>query len=643
MSSGVVNAIQDCGLKGDGVTDDLPSFNACRNAHPGTTILFPKTRPAGSSDYYFSGSLIPKGHGMVLEGSTGPGFGNGVKLKFAAHKTGIKFLQAQCINCTARNLVLEGSEPYASNNPSQNILPCTPGENVKYSPGVVCVTTGDGILINANFTNLEHLYISGFGRHGVNADSSGNEAEHWADNLNAIDITANGNRGNGFYFRGGDTNAGSLLQPHAYVNQLYGFVLDDFLGNALYSPEAHTNHQHGKTRMPIASVTQIVGNNGIVTVTHAGETGPQVGNSITISSTDKYNGTYFVSKVLDRKHFIFAKSGTYATEQTGKVEFASNDEHFAAAGVSGGGYYSDAQNVTRVLVMPYCEMDQDRSVLPHQVIIVGGDMGCGTDGATVLDPQTLRNVLFIKQNGSDYGRQGFIFQAGKTKDVEFDMEYRKFDGTGGPGNSYFMQWFSPPTAYDHFALVDGSWVEAGIPRLWIQGLGGAYGKRNKNGDTVLSARGTGKLVFNGPPGFYPNEGTGTGGVHFQSGGRTPVDVAVIDSAGKATFNGGVNTTRFVAGLVTVVFSSTPAFDASRGNTFKLVLSGAVSASTITSAAAGQQLNFIVCQDSTGDHQFVWPRTMRGGMMSQGKANSCLVQSFIWDGSAGYATSPGVVE
>jgi len=62
MSSGVVNAIQDCGLKGDGVTDDLPSFNACRDAHPGTTILFPKTRPAGSSDYYFSGSLIPKGH-----------------------------------------------------------------------------------------------------------------------------------------------------------------------------------------------------------------------------------------------------------------------------------------------------------------------------------------------------------------------------------------------------------------------------------------------------------------------------------------------------------------------------------------------------------------------------------------------------
>src|SRR5262249_55090093 len=156
-----------------------------------------------------------------------------------------------------------------------------------------------------------------------------------------------------------------------------------------------------------------------VTVTHTGSVNPEVGNSIIISGTNKYNGTYFISKVDDRNHLSFDRSGTLEAERMGKIEFASNDEHFAAAGVSGGGYFSDALNVTRVLVMPYCEMDQDPSVLPSKVIIIGGDMGCGTDGATVLNPQTLRNVHYITQNGTDFGRQGFIFQAGKTKDVEF--------------------------------------------------------------------------------------------------------------------------------------------------------------------------------------------------------------------------------
>jgi len=547
-----VNAVADCHLKGDGVSDDLAAFNSCRDAHPGATIVFPKTRNAPNPDYYFSDSLVPKGNGMTLEGATGPGWGSGVKLKFAPHKTGIRLLHSLCIHCTIRGLVLEGSEPYTTSNPEQNILHCKPGSNVKYNPDVVCVETGDGILVNANFSNLEHLYISGFGRHGVNADSAA-ESEHWADNLMGVDITSNGNRGDGFYFRGGDTNAGSLTQAHAYVNQLYGFVLNDFLGNAFYSPEAHSNHQHGKKRAEFGAITQIATKDGVVTVAHTGKA-VRVGNSIAVSGTGSYDGTYFVSEVLDEGHFRFAKAGNFAAERVGKLEFASNDEHFTAAGVSGGGYYSDAINVNRVLVMPYCEMDQDPPVLPAKIIIVGGDMGCGVDQATVLDAQVLRNVQFIKQNGSDYGTQGLVFQAGKTKDVDIDLQYRKYNDTGVLANTYFMQWASPPSGYDQFALVDGNWVAAGIPRLLIQGLGGSAQSRNKDGDTTLSARGTGKIVLNGSPGFYANEGTGTGGVHFQSGGKTPVDVAVIDSAGHATFKGGVAATQVAGGFVEVAFS-----------------------------------------------------------------------------------------
>ena len=642
--AGWVNAVLDCHLRGDGVTDDLAAFNACRDAHPGATILFPKTRPAGKPDYFFSDSLVPKGNGMVLEGATGPGWGNGVKLKFAAHRTGIHFVESLCAQCTARNLVLEGSEAYDTSTPSQNILPCSPGDNVKYAPGVICAKTGDGILVNANFTNLEHLYITAFGRHGVNADSTGAEGEHWADNLMANDVTANGNRGNGFYFHGGDTNAGSLMQAHAYVNQLYGFVLDDFLGNALYSPEAHTNHQHGTSHgYGSSSISEISTAQGIVIVAHSGGINPEVGNSVTISGTNKFNGAYFVSTVADAHHFSFARAGDAAGEHSGKVEFASNDEHFAAAGVSGGGYFSNALNVDRVLVMPYCESDQDPAVLPSKVVILGGDMGCGVGQATVLDPETLRNVFFIKQNGSDYGRQGFTFQAGKTKDVEFNLQYKKFNDSGVPGNTYFMQWFSPPDAYDRFALVDGNWTESAIPRLLIQGLGGGSANRKKNGDTTLSARGTGKIVLNGSPGFYPNEGTGTGGVHFQSGGQTPADVAVIDNAGKATFNGGVSTTRLAGGFVEVPFSAAPIFDAARGNTFKLTLTADATRSTLENASPGQQLNFIVCQDAAANHSFSWPSNVKGGSPVGTNPGKCLGQSFLFDGKNAYATGVGVAD
>jgi hypothetical protein len=634
----LVNAVTDCHLKGDGVSDDLAAFNACRDTHPGATIVFPKTQAPGKADYFFSDSLVPSGAGMTLEGANGPGWGSGVKLKFAAHKTGIRLLQSRCTHCSIRNLVLEGSEPYTTANPEQNTLPCNPGSNVKYKAGVICVETGDGILVNANFSSLEHLYITGFGRHGVNADSAA-ETEHWADNLMGVDITANGNRGNGFYFRGGDTNAGSLTQAHAYVNQLYGFVLNDFLGNAFYSPEAHTNHQHGRKRGDLGAITEISGKEGVATVAYTGKA-IHVGNSITVSGAGGFDGTYFVSEVPDEGHIRFLKTGNLGAVRGGKIEFASNDEHFTAAGVSGGGYYSDAINVNRVLVMPYCESDQDAAVLPAGIIIVGGDMGCGVDQATVLDAQTLRNVQFIKQNASDYGNQGLVLQAGRTKDVDIDLQYRKYNDTGLPGNTYFMQWSSPPGAYDRFALVDGSWAEAGIPRLLIQGLGGSSKDRSKNGDTTLSARGTGKIVFNGSPGFYPNEGTGTGGVHFQSGGKTPVDVAVIDDTGRATFKGGVTTTRVATGFVEVPFSPTLSLDAGQGDTFKVTLSGDVRETRLINATGGQQVNIVVCQDGSGNHGFTWPTNVKGGAAVSNTPLGCTGQSFVWDGKVAYGLTNG---
>ena len=100
---------------------------------------------------------------------------------------------------------------------------------------------------------------------------------------------------------------------------------------------------------------------------------------------------------------------------------------------------------------------------------------------------------------------------------------------------------------------------------------------------------------------------------------------------------------FVGGFVNLAFSSTPAFDASRGNTFKLVLSANVASSTITSAVAGQQLNFIICQDTVGNRQFAWPTTVRGGLPIATKPRTCSAQSFVFDGSTAYATESGVLD
>jgi len=533
-SNAIIDAVKDCDLPTDGATDSLAAFNACGDAHPGAHILFPKVKAAGSADYYFSDSILPKGPGMILEGATGPGWGSGVILKFPARKSGIKILQSQCHQCAARNLVLVGSEPYTTSSPDQNILPCNAGDNVAYAAGVVCVNTGDGVLINANFVTLEHLYVTGFGRHGFNFDSAASEVgmEPWADNFSGIDVSAVGNRGNGFYFHGGDTNAGSLTQAHAYKNQLYGFVLDDFLGNAFYSPLAHTNHQHGTFHIWSSPISNIVGSGGKVTVTVA-HFPVQEGNSVTITGTTNFDGTHFVVSASDTSHFTFAKVGDTATETSGVVKVASNDEHFAAAGVNGGGYYSQAVNVSRVLTNPYCESDQDASVLPPNIIIIGGAMGCGVGSSTAFKPLAGINAPGLNRlnvaNEKDI-TQVIRLTPGSTADQVTDLIFSSHLNS--------PQWHfavGPRSGVQHFVIGEGPYDP------FVQSFGGSANVRLlfKAGDTTdIQSTGTGAVRFNMLP---SNAGAGTGGVIFGRGGISPARVGSVDSSGKGTFNGGLVT------------------------------------------------------------------------------------------------------
>lgn len=97
----------------------------------------------------------------------------------------------------------------------------------------------------------------------------------------------------------------------------------------------------------------------------------------------------------------------------------------------------------------------------------------------------------------------------------------------------------------------------------------------------------------------------------------------------------------ISGLNTVSFSATPTFDAKLGNTQKITLTGNVTSSTLSNATAGEQINFIICQDGNGNRTFVWPSNVKGWMTIGPTASKCSAQNFIFDGTNAYALSSGV--
>ena len=108
-----------------------------------------------------------------------------------------------------------------------------------------------------------------------------------------------------------------------------------------------------------------------------------------------------------------------------------------------------------------------------------------------------------------------------------------------------------------------------------------------------------------------------------------------------SYSGAVKGTTMLPALNGVIFSATPTFDASLGNTIKITLTGNVTSSTLSNATAGQTLNFVICQDATGSRTFVWPTNVLGGMAIGSTASKCSAQSFVFDGTKAYAVSNGV--
>jgi hypothetical protein len=67
----------------------------------------------------------------------------------------------------------------------------------------------------------------------------------------------------------------------------------------------------------------------------------------------------------------------------------------------------------------------------------------------------------------------------------------------------------------------------------------------------------------------------------------------------------------------------------------------VTESSVVEAVPGDVLHFVICQDSTGGHAFVWPENLLGTMEVGGESESCSAQTFAFDGDLGWATTSGV--
>jgi hypothetical protein len=139
----------------------------------------------------------------------------------------------------------------------------------------------------------------------------------------------------------------------------------------------------------------------------------------------------------------------------------------------------------------------------------------------------------------------------------------------------------------------------------------------------------------------------TTGAHFEIGISSPKLAGVSDKAVVTNLNAdmldGKHASAFaLAAFARVAYSETPTFDASTANTFEITLRGNVSHSTLVNAIAGEQLNFIVCQDAAGSRSFAWPTNVKGSAVVGSKIGTCSAQSFIFDGANAFALTAGVV-
>lgn len=120
------------------------------------------------------------------------------------------------------------------------------------------------------------------------------------------------------------------------------------------------------------------------------------------------------------------------------------------------------------------------------------------------------------------------------------------------------------------------------------------------------------------------------------GGTTPAPVNATYFNGPIGTSGGTPAPGVfseIAGTIDQMsYAASPVFNAGAYTVFTMTLTGDVSSSTVSGGLTSQFIQFNICQDSAGEHTFVWPTNFVNAPSIPSPASTCASPMFFYDGS-----------
>ena len=161
-SSHDVDAVADCGLVGDGTTDNAAALTACYTAHPHTRIFFPPLNGATNTQaiYYLStGTVVPSANSLESAGwAYQPNNVQGAILKCPATVNCVQLSQ----NAAIQNINVIGSEPSSTSTiDPQNILFPAGSTLAEYHQPILEIGVTSGVMTLAFYPPVPALWRVG--------------------------------------------------------------------------------------------------------------------------------------------------------------------------------------------------------------------------------------------------------------------------------------------------------------------------------------------------------------------------------------------------------------------------------------------------------------------------------------------------